>query len=329
MYEFDVYALGNALVDREYHVDDSLLAEVGLDKGMMTLIDADRRHQLLALLDARYPCLQQACGGSAANSIVAVAALGGRAFYACRVADDALGEFYHRDLRAAGVACRRLEPGVPGHTGTCLVLVSDDAERTMATHLGATADFAASDLDETHLISSRWLYIEGYLASSDSARAAVARARHLARAHDIPIALTFSDPAMTLHFRQALRDMIDTGVDLLFCNEEEARLFSGEASLERALPFLLTLARRLVITRGAQGALIVDAERRLSIPAPVVQAIDSNGAGDAFAGTFLYGITHDLDAEHAAHLAARVAAQVVSRYGPRLPLATYAELLTP
>ncbi len=329
MYEFDVYALGNALVDREYHIDESLLTEVGLDKGRMSLIDAERRHQLLALLEARYPCLQQACGGSAANSIVAVAALGGRPFYACRVADDTLGDFYHRDLRAAGVAYRRLEQGVSGHTGTCLVLVTDDAERTMATHLGATADFAASDLDEAHLITSRWLYIEGYLASSTSARAAVARARDLAQAHDIPVALTFSDPAMTLHFRPALREMIGAGVDLLFCNEEEACLFSGASSLEDALPFLLALARRVVVTRGAQGALIVGGGSRLNILAPRVQAIDSNGAGDAFAGAFLYGITHDFDPERAGQLAARVAAQVVSRYGPRLPLSDYAALLTP
>ena len=197
----------------------------------------------------------------------------------------------------------------------------------MATHLGVTADLDSSDLVPEHLISSRWLYMEGYLASSPSALQALAQARRIAREHGTAIALTFSDPAMASHFRDPLRQMIDEGVDLLFCNEEEACLFTGESDLERALAALRPLARRIVVTRGAAGSLILDAQAQLHIPAVKVSAIDSNGAGDAYAGAFLYGLTQDWDVETCAQLASRVAARVVSQFGPRLALAEYAALL--
>ncbi|PTQ87849.1 pfkB family carbohydrate kinase [Agitococcus lubricus] len=220
----DLYAIGNALVDSEYVVDDAFLQHHAIQKGQMTLIDATQQHTLLSALHQRFECAKRASGGSAANSVIAFAALGGSAFYACKVAADANGDFYLHDLNAAGVKAPRHAQVADGITGTCVVMVTPDSERTMHTFLGITAELSPQELDLDALTKARFLYIEGYLATSASARHAVSAARALAKAQNICTALTFSDPAMVQYARDGLSEMLADGVDILFCNETEATL---------------------------------------------------------------------------------------------------------
>lgn len=327
MAHFDVYAIGNALVDTEYRVTDDFLARQGIAKGMMTLIDEAQQQTLLAALDSEFGMEKRASGGSAANTIIAVAAFGGQSFYSCKVASDGTGDFYVHDLHAAGVSSNLKADRDTGTTGTCVVMVTPDAERTMHTYLGITSDVSVHELVPEALASSRWLYIEGYLVSSDSARAAVREARRIARANGIPIAMTFSDPAMVRFFKPGLAEMLDDGVDLLFCNEEEACLWSDALTVGHALEALKGVARQVVITRGKDGALVWDGTREILISASPATPVDSNGAGDMFAGAYLFGLSRDWTPERAGALASQSAAAVVSQFGPRLPLAAHAALL--
>lgn len=324
---YDVYAIGNALVDVEYRVTDEFLARHGISKGVMTLVDEARQHALIAALDSEFGLEKRASGGSAANSIIAVAGFGGRSFYSCKVASDGTGDFYVHDLHAAGVSSNLKTLRDPGTSGTCVVMVTPDSERTMHTFLGITADVSAAELVPEALAASEWLYIEGYLSSSASARAAVLDARRIARANGTKIALTFSDPAMVRFFRNGLAEMLDDGVDLLFCNEEEAALWTGTLSADAALEALRTIAGHVVITRGKEGALVWDGREAHSIAPSPVTPLDSNGAGDMFAGAYLFGLARGWEPPRAGALASRAAAAVVGQFGPRLPLETHAILL--
>ena len=232
MPQFDLYGLGNALVDTEYRVSDELLEALNVEKGMMTLID---NLQLVALekeLSDRGKLKKQASGGSAANSLIAAANFGLEVFYSCKVADDNLGTFYHKDLIDSGVATNLDQIREPGTTGRCLVMVTDDAERTMNTFLGITGDLGVRDIDEMALKASKMLYIEGYLASSNKAREAAVRAYQIAKDAGIQVALTFSDPAMVTYFKDQVSQIVGDGVDLLFCNEQEAMTWTDKESIE-------------------------------------------------------------------------------------------------
>ena len=324
---FDVYAIGNALVDAEYRVTDAFLNSRNISKGEMTLVEEASQQALIAALDSAFGLEKRASGGSAANTIIAVAAFGGRSFYSCKVANDGTGDFYVHDLHAAGISSNLKPEREYGVSGTCVVMVTPDSERTMNTFLGITSDVSVSELVPESLAAAKWLYIEGYLVSSDSARAAVLAARRLARANGVQIALTFSDPAMVRFFKPGLAEMLDDGVDLLFCNEEEACLWGDTRSVETALDMLKDMARQIVITRGKDGALIWDGAQQIAIAASPATPVDSNGAGDMFAGAYLFGLTRDWPPERAGALASRAAAAVVSQFGPRLPLDAHTALL--
>lgn len=322
----DLYAIGNALVDSEYLVDDSFLRSANIAKGQMTLIDHDQRQQLLTALHDQFSCTKRASGGSAANSVIAFAALGGSAFYACKVASDDNGDFYLKDLRAAGVSAPHHAQVADGVTGTCVVMVTPDSERTMHTFLGITAELSPQELDLDALSNARYLYIEGYLATSTSARHAVAEARKLAQANGVKTALTFSDPAMVQYARDGLTEMLADGVDILFCNEHEAQLWAQTDNLAQAIDALHRLSPLVVVTCGSKGALISDQGQQTVIAPFPVTAVDSNGAGDAFAGAFLYGLSQGWELARCGRLASRISAQVVSQYGPRLAQQQYLAL---
>ena len=324
---FDVYAVGNALVDLEYRVDDTFLQSQNIEKGVMTLAEADMQARLLSALDNQHTREKQASGGSAANSIIAASAFGSRCFYSCKVASDSLGDFYRKDLIAAGVSTNLQEQRPEGVSGTCVVMVTPDSERTMNTYLGITADVSVSELDLDALRASRWLYIEGYLSTSESARAAVTLARTEARAAGVKLALTFSDPAMVQYFQPQLRELLGDGVDLLFCNEREAKSFAGSDDLDVALTALRQVAQMGVLTRGAEGAWAWTQHAILELPAVPVKAIDTLGAGDSVAGAVLHGLSQGWTLEQSTRLALKTASAVVSQYGPRLPLAGYRALL--
>lgn len=323
---YKVYGIGNALVDAEFEVSDEFLADHNIEKGMMTLIDEAQQENLVADLDKRFGLKKRAGGGSAANTIVAISQLGGKTFYACKVADDETGDFYMKDLAVAGVETK-LENKQSGITGKCIVMVTEDAERTMNTFLGITSDFSESDLHLEELKNSEYIYIEGYLVTSDVSRQAAIDARKIAKDNNVKTAFTFSDPAMVTYFKEGVSEIIGDGVDVLFSNEEEALTYTGKDNLDDAIIELLTITDKLIITLGSKGAKIISAKGTVNIDPIQVKAIDTNGAGDMFAGAFMYGLTHDMSDQQAGNLASESAANIVTVFGARLDKQTQQDIL--
>lgn len=324
-HHYDLYAIGNALVDSEYAVTESLLQRMGVAKRHMTLIDSTQRAALLAHVHGVHS--GRTGGGSAGNTVVALAQLGGRAFYSCRVADDELGAFYRDDLIANGVASNLTHTKPPpGQTGSCMVFVTPDAERSLCTFLGATADLDATALHPHEIAKSKVYYMEGYLAASPSGLDAALQGRAIARRAGVALAVTLSDMSMINFCRPGLDAMLGDGLDYLFCNEEEARVWCGLHELDSVCDRLGQLARTVCLTRSAKGCIILEQGQRTEVPTAAVEALDTNGAGDMFAGAFLYAATHGHSHTQAAWLANLAAGQVVSRYGSRLPLAAVAEI---
>ncbi len=319
MSHYDLYAIGNALVDSEYEVTDAQLQAMAVEKRHMTLIDAERRAALLAGVHGMHA--RRTGGGSAGNTVVALAQLGGKGFYSCRVADDELGAFYREDLIANGVASNLTHaPLSHGQTGQCMVMVTPDAERSMSTFLGATADLDDTALHAKDIAKSKIYYMEGYLAAQPKSVAAALKGRAIACEHGVPLAATLSDMSMINFCRPGLEAMLGDGLDYLFCNEEEAQVWCGSKDLDAITAQLARLARVVCLTRSAKGCIVIEGGTQTAVPAASVQAIDTNGAGDMFAGAFLYAVTQGYSNAKAAWLANQAAGQVVSQYGNRLSL---------
>jgi sugar/nucleoside kinase (ribokinase family) len=325
MRKYHVYGIGNALVDMEYEVEPEDLSKLRVDKGVMTLVDEAHQIEIMAHLAERHHI--KGSGGSAANSVIAVSQLGGKGFYSCKVANDSLGHFYLDDLMANGVDTNRHGEREDGHTGRCVVLVTPDTDRTMVTFLGISGDLSDGELVTDAIAESDYFYMEGYLVTSESARAAVATGREVARAAGVKTAISLSDPNMVTHFKEGLLDMIGGGVDLLFANEAEAKGMAGTSDLDGAVTYLKSIAREFAITRGPKGAVVWDGSRVLDIDAFKVQAVDTVGAGDMFAGAFLYGLTQGWDHAQSATLAAAASAKLVTSLGPRISAAETQEIL--
>ncbi len=323
--KYDVYAIGNALVDTEAEVSDAFLEKMGVEKGLMTLVEIERQQELLDTL-SQTP-VKRAAGGSACNTIVGVCRFGGTAFYSCKVADDEDGAFYVADLHECGAETNMQAPFPAGTTGKCLVLVTPDAERSMNTNLAISADISIDETDDAALAQSRYLYLEGFLASSDSGRAAARHLHEQAKKLGVKTALTFSDAAMVQFCRDGLNEMLGDGVDVLFCNEGEATSYTDTDKVEDALEALKPLAGTIIITLGSKGALVWDGKQAHHIDTPSIKAVDSNGAGDMFAGAYLFGVTHGKTPVEAAGLAAKSAAKVVTQFGPRLSTEQHQALL--
>ncbi len=324
MSKYDVYGLGNALVDMEFEISDQFLQENTIDKGVMTLVDENQQHELIEQLDAFEG--NKASGGSAANTLIAVSSMGGSAYYSCKVADDDLGHFYLDDLKTAGVDCNMDGKHKGGITGKCLVMVTPDAERTMHTFLGVSSELSPYEVSEDAIKNAHYCYMEGYLTTSETGKAANIEARTIAEANNIKTALTFSDPFVAEHFRDGFTETIGDGIDLLFCNEAEALSYTQKASIDEAIEVIKTFSKTFAITLGAKGAAIYDGQDLIDINAHPVKAVDTNGAGDLFAGAFMYGLTHGLTFEQAGNLASKASSQIVSQFGPRLRLQQYQSL---
>jgi sugar/nucleoside kinase (ribokinase family) len=314
---YHLYAIGNALVDTEYEVSDAQLQAAGVEKRHMTLIDAARRTELLK--HVHNVASHRTGGGSAGNTVVALAQLGGKAFYSCRVADDELGDFYTKDLLSHGVATNLTHTKAPsGQTGSCLVMVTPDAERSMSTFLGATADIDESALHPHDIAKARVYYMEGYLAASPTGMAAAVKGRAIAKAAGVKLATTLSDMSMINFCRPGLDAMVGNDLDFLFCNEEEAQVWCSSKDLATICQQLGRQAHTVCLTRSAKGCLVIEAGQITEVPAAQVKAIDTNGAGDMFAGAFLYAVTHGYSHAQSAWLANQAAGTVVSQYGNRL-----------
>jgi len=326
MKKYMVYGIGAALVDTEIKVQDEDLAQMDVDKGMMTLVDEARQAQLLAHLQGHLVKASHASGGSAGNSMIATAQFGGPTFMCCKVAADRDGDIYLADLEAAGVDHCLNGGRERGTTGKCLVLITADAERSMNTYLGISETLSPAQLDPDAIAASEYLYIEGYLVTSSTGLAAAVRAREIAEAAGVKTALSFSDPGMVEFFREGMASIVGRGLDLIFCNEAEALGWGETDKLEVAIEKLKRVAGSFVIPRGAEGAITFDGSEQVEIPPHQVQAVDSNGAGDMFAGAFLYAITRGEDFASAGRFASLAAGRIVANYGPRLPAADYPAL---
>ncbi len=324
MNKFDVYGLGNALVDMEFEIHDQFLQDNNIDKGVMTLVDENQQHELIEQLDTFEG--NKASGGSAANTLIAVSSMGGSSYYSCKVADDDLGHFYLDDLKSANVDCNMDGKHKGGITGKCLVMVTPDAERTMHTFLGVSSELSPYEVSEEAIKNSSFCYLEGYLTTSESGKAANIEARRIAEANNIKTALTFSDPFVVEHFRDGFTETIGDGIDLLFCNEAEALSYTQKDSVEEAAEVIKTFSKTFAITLGAKGAAVYDGSDLINIDANPIQAVDSNGAGDLFAGAFMYGLTHGRSYEESGILASKASSIIVSQFGPRLRLEQYQSL---
>jgi sugar/nucleoside kinase (ribokinase family) len=315
--KYDVYGIGNAIVDIVTEVDIDFFTRNEVEKGVMTLVDEKRQHQLMKAIDMKKS--RMTSGGSAANTMIGVSQFGGKSFYSCLVANDALGKFFLEDLKRNGVDTNlKFENCPDGITGKCLVMTSPDAERTLNTFLGISSNLAPKHLDEEAIKSSSHIYLEGYLVTSPNGLEAMKEAKKIAEKNNVKTTLTFSDPSMVKYFSKQMEEIVGASVDMLFCNEEEAMIYTGTDTLQDAREKLKGVSKHFAITMGANGALIFDGDTFINIEPYKVKALDTNGAGDMFAGAFLYAITNGHSYAEAGKLASLASSRVVAQFGPRL-----------
>ncbi|MDI4481807.1 adenosine kinase [Moraxella lacunata] len=321
---YQLVAIGNALVDTEFKLTDEILTQTGLTKGNMTLADTDEQTALFDILNTHgLTPAKQAGGGSAGNTVACFSALGGTSFYSCRVGHDKRGAFYLSDMANMGVAIDGSKAEVVGATGTCAVLVTDDGERTMQTNLAVSGDIDESNVDFDALTGAKYLYLEGYLAMTPSVQSAISKLCQTAKAQGVKIVVSFADPAVVRFAKDGVMAWLADGVDMIFCNMDEAKLFAETDDDIRAVHALLAHAKAVVITNGANPTTVADKDGINIYDVPSADVVDTNGAGDNFAGAFLYALAQGADYGACVALAGAVASRVVSQFGARLPKAEY------
>ena len=310
----DVLAIGNAIVDVLAHAEEGFLAEQGLEKGAMTLIDAETAERLYDLMGPGVEC----SGGSAANTVAGVAGFGGSAAYIGKVRDDELGRIFRHDIRAAGVAFDTAPARDGPPTARCLVLVTPDAQRTMHTYLGACVELTPGDIDPDRVRASKVTYLEGYLWDPPRAKEAFLSAIEIAHGAGRKVALTLSDNFCVERHRQEFRDLVDDHVDLLFANEDEIMALYEVDTFDAALQAVRGRVEVAALTRSERGSVILGPEAVHVVDAdtaPIV--VDTTGAGDLYAAGFLHGFTRGLDLAHCGRLGGVAAAEVIAHMGAR------------
>jgi sugar/nucleoside kinase (ribokinase family) len=312
--EFDVVGIGNALVDVIAHADESFILAESLVKGSMTLIESERSSSLYRALGSAV----QMSGGSAANTMCGVASFGGRAAYIGKVSDDELGQVFGHDLRAVGVAFRPGAPEADMPTGSCIIVVTPDAQRTMNTHLGVSSMLCPPDIDIATVAAGRVLYMEGYLFDRPEAKAAFRHASQVAHDHGRMVSLTLSDSFCVDRHRDDFRGLVSDEVDILFGNEDELLSLYEVTSFDDAITAVRADCHLAAITRGPSGSVIVTRDDLVVVKAePVQRVLDTTGAGDLFASGFLFGFTKGFDLVECGRLGSIAAAEVISHVGPR------------
>jgi sugar/nucleoside kinase (ribokinase family) len=311
----DVLAIGNAIVDVIGDADDDFLAEHGMHKGAMQLID---ERQAIKLYGAMGPA-REASGGSAANTVAGLASLGLNAGFIGQLADDQLGGIFGHDIRSLGVEFVTPPKTGIGATGTCLILVTPDAQRTMNTFLGAAQMLEADAVDPAQIADAAILYLEGYLWDPEGPRRAMYKAMDAAREAGTKVAFTLSDGFVVDRHRAELMRLLHEGrIDILFANQVEAESLAQVADVESAIAALRDKVETLVVTRHEHGATAIRGAERLDVPAePIRQLVDTTGAGDLFAAGFLAGEARGLGLEKSLRLGAICAAEVIQHYGAR------------
>jgi sugar/nucleoside kinase (ribokinase family) len=309
-HQLDVVGIGNAIVDVLSKTDDAFLQNNSIHKGTMTLVDAVRSEALYAKMKAAV----EVSGGSAANTIAAMASMGSRVGFIGKVARDQLGDVFRHDIRSAGVAFNTppLENDVP--TARCMVMITPDAQRTMNTYLGACVWLTADDLDADMIREAQVTYLEGYLFDQDHAKQAFRKAATIARAAGRKVALTLSDPFCVERHREDFEDLIKNHIDILFANEQEIMALHRVEDFSKILPHC-DLA---VVTRSDKGSVIIGKHGVFEIKAePVAKVVDTTGAGDLYAAGFLYGYTRKKSLAECGRIGSIAAAEIISQVGAR------------
>ena len=315
-----VYAIGAALVDTEIKADDHDLSELGIEKGTMTLVDESRQRVIKKKLEEKLTSANHACGGSAGNSVIAASQFGAPTYMSCLVANDADGDIYITDLEACGVSHGLKDQRPDGTTGKCLVLITPDAERSMNTFLGVSETLSVSEVNDLAIANAQWVYLEGYLVTSPTGHQAALKTKQVAQANGRKVAVSFSDPGMVTFFRDNMNALLEDGVDFIFCNEIEALEWAETDNLQTAVEKLKAISHSFVVTRGADGAVLYDGTQQHHVPSQKVNAVNTNGAGDMFAGAFFYALWTGTNMLEACKFASKAAGAVVCQAGPRLSL---------
>ena len=313
--KYDVLGIGNAIFDVLVQTDEKFLADHGMTKGGMSLIDEARATSIYRDMG---PATEMS-GGSAANTIVGIANLGARTAYVGKVKDDQIGKLYSHDIRAAGVAFETAAAKDGPATGCSYILVTPDGERTMNTYLGAAQDLTPSDVDAAQIAASHMVYLEGYLWDPKSAKEAFVKAATIAHGAGRQVALTLSDSFCVDRYRDEFLGLMRKGtVDLVFANEAELHSLYQTSDFDTALTQLREDTKLGVVTRSEKGCVVASKDGVVAVPAyPIDRLVDTTGAGDLFAAGFLFGLVRNAGHENAGLLGGLAAAEVIQHIGAR------------
>ena len=326
--KYDISALGNALVDTQYKVSNDFLDSVGLEADSMTLTSAEEQASIIQKLLRIGAESVSDCGGSATNSLVAAANYGSKCHHVCRVSDDEDGRKYLDSLRSAGVQHIGISSeNAEMPTGKCLILVTPDAKRTMISMLGVSAYLGAADIDLSIVENSKIFYIEGYMVTSDDNFNAVISVLEHLKDKNVTKALSLSDAGIVHGFREKFELIESYGIDMVFCNDDEAVAFSGKEDLKSAIDFYKTKPFMTAITKGSEGSVVIKNGNEYYAEAEKIKPIDTNGAGDMFAGSFMHAYLQGFDVEECAKFSNYASSKIVETFGPRLSSSGYAEVL--
>lgn len=312
--QLHVYGIGNAIMDLQLSISEEEFSPLGLEKGSMNLVDETQQGSLLASLSSHD--VHTASGGSAANTAIALAQLGAKTAYCCLVSNDDFGNKYLSEMSALDISTH-VAPRNGATTGSSLILITPDAERTMNTNLGISAELSPKEVDEEVLKTAQWLYVEGYLFASPSGAEAAAEAIKLAKQNNVKVAITFSDAFIVEVFGEALRAAV-AQADLIFANLNEAQAYTKKNEPKEVFAALAAEIPLVALTMSKDGAIVGSATESAHISAHAVTEVDATGAGDMFAGGFLYGVTSGMSPIESGKIACYLGSEVVAQLGPRL-----------
>jgi len=315
MKHIDVYGICNPLIDLLAHVPDSFLEDRGLEKNRMYLLPFEEQQTLFHALATDKVDVHFAPGGSAANTMIGIAQLGGSTAFSGKIAEDEHGRIYRSKLEEAGVGAYLGETS--GITGSSLVLVTPDGSRTMNTHLGVSQEMCGADINESVMSVSKCMYLTGYLWDTDSQKEAVRTALAQAQEEDVRVAMSLSDPFCVNRHREDFAELLSKNVDILFCNQDEAFAMLHAKTSQEAIEMLEKMIDIVVMTMGGNGALIGSAGKTVYVDPFPVDVVDTTGAGDAFAAGFLYGLSREKTLLESGRIAAALASGVIANSGSR------------
>lgn len=310
----DVIGIGNAIVDILAYHDEPFLEAHNLRKSYMALVNEPKANELLSSIKSA----KEVPGGSAANTLAGLASLGGTGSFIGKVQADQLGEGFTRGLASVGIdfSTARSRSGVP--TGTSIVIVTDDGERSMATYLGACLELSPDDIDEHTINGHKVTYLEGYIWDGHLAKQATEKAAQIAKADGQRVALTLSDSLCVDRHRDSFVEFIAKYVDLLFANEDEILSLYQSTDIMKVIEGAQQICNMIAVTQGAKGSIIAERDTIHYIKAePTNRVLDTTGAGDLYAAGFLFGLTHGFNAQNCGRIGAIAASEIISHLGAR------------